>query len=194
MPGVRRRCGPWMGLAGCEGVAAAGPEACGVSGYGGVIVSASKVASHASCDASPSVIGLRVSARPRARTRLTPSAGAAAPLSRVLNDGRSGCLRVSGAVAPSAAGSHRLSPTRRCLSASNPKRHSEPDNSLACDLKSVLVHVTGSGPRSRSRFFPRGRTPASGGWYCRQVPKRPVAGDCSWAMPDVRDQRMLLLS
>ena len=52
-------------------------------------------------------------ARPRTGSRLTPSAGADAPLSRVLNDERSGCLRVSGAVAPSAAGSHRLSPARR---------------------------------------------------------------------------------
>ena len=58
---------------------------------------------------APSVIGLRVSLNGLAQYQLTPSAGAVAPLFRVLLRKRSGCLRVSGAVAPSAAGYPTLS-------------------------------------------------------------------------------------
>jgi len=58
---------------------------------------------------APSVIGLRASPICVRQYQLTPWVGAAAPLFRVLSIKRSGCLRVSGAVAPSAVGGPTLS-------------------------------------------------------------------------------------
>jgi hypothetical protein len=179
IPSARIRCGPRGEPAGADGRRCRA-RGLGVSGYGDVIAQASKVAPHASRARAPSVIGLRASTRPWERPRLTPSAGAAAPLSRVLNDVRSGCLRVSGAVAPSAAGPSQLSPARRCPVPSSPERCGKPENSLAYDLKCARGHMTFPGRRPGTARL-AGRTSSS--------VRKAFSPDVTWSQGRVRSGR-----